>query len=694
VAGRNTQIEQLEEGRVFEGKYRIVDELGRGAFGEVYLAHQEAMDRSVALKVLQTQLTAQQAAKAKERFLREVRVISKLRHPNTITIHDFGETDQGVLYMVLEFIEGETLDDVLAREGAQPPERALHFTMQIARSLAEAHRHGVVHRDLKPANIMITRLETEGDFVKVLDFGVARLLTPDQQQDLTQAGVPDDEHQMLGTPRYMSPEQIRNKEIDGRSDVYCLGLLLYEMLVGQPAVQGDTAMALLTQHINPEPLPMEQLRTFPDAIAKIVRKCTAKDQDERYESAETLVADLRRVSSKLAQNAPSDASASGSDAFGAAGMSYEGELMTDPQSEMQNLDHGAEAPADGVDPSAAEHGAPPEEFGEADPFSSTRPKSEHADDLPPPPDDDDDAFGPEGAGRRDDMRATDSPGPSREGVSQQRQRETLMSFAGDIFKITLVTALGAFSIYISFLLIGAMFARLGGQFEIGGTVRIILSAVLALALPTLTAIGEVANRGQRGVVRRASSRITRVMIATMVMSFATGVLVTLVMPKTVIGEMRTNPNWFLSSTEDSSSISSLNADFSRRFADIIAKTTAGIGLYEPGAAEGRRYDRPARPTPDPIDDEPTSPPPSTRPSSDSDDNPDDSMPAPSAESESDSDGDGSDSQQPRSALELMDEESSEDDGDEGENQEKKKPNADDSASGSDSEGSDQTYKQW
>ncbi len=681
MAGRNSQIDQLEEGRVFEGKYRIADELGRGAFGKVYLAHQETMDRSVALKVLQTQLTAQQAAKAKERFLREVRVISKLRHPNTVTIHDFGETDQGVLYMVLEYIEGETLDDVVDREGAQPPERALHFTMQIARSLAEAHRHGVVHRDLKPANIMITRLETEGDFVKVLDFGVARLLTPDQQQDLTQAGVPDDEHQMLGTPRYMSPEQIRNKEIDGRSDVYCVGLLLYEMLVGQPAVQGDTAMALLTQHINPEPLPMEQLRTFPDSIATIVRKCTAKDQSDRYDSAETLVADLRRVSSSLAQNSPSDASASGSDSFGAAGMSYEGELMTDPQSEMQNLEHQT-----GADAAGGERGAPPDEFGEADPFSSTRPKSEHADDLPPPPDDDD-GFGPESEQRTDDLRANDTTGPSREGVSQQRQRETLMSFAGDILKITLISAIGAFSIYISFLLIGAMFARLGSQFEIGGTIRIVLSAVLALALPTLTAIGEVANRGRSGVVRRTSSRITRVMLATMVMSFATAVLVTLVMPKTIIGEMRTDPNWFMSSTEKSSSIKSLNADFSRRFADVIAKTTAGIGLYEPGTADGRRYDRPAGPTPDQVgDDEPTSPPPSTRPSTKDSEAPDDSMPAPSSESESEDD--GSDSQQPRSALELMDDEDDEQD------QEKKKPDADDSASGSDSEDNDQTYKQW
>jgi len=147
VAPGNYQTEHLEVGLFFEDKYRIVQELGHGGFGKVYLARQDKMDRSVAIKVLKSGLSDRRAATAKERFMREVRVISNLRHPNTVTIHDFGESDSGVLYMVLEYIEGESLDEILEREGAQRPARALHFACQIARSLAEAHRHGVVHRE-------------------------------------------------------------------------------------------------------------------------------------------------------------------------------------------------------------------------------------------------------------------------------------------------------------------------------------------------------------------------------------------------------------------------------------------------------------------------------------------------------------------------------------------------------------------
>lgn len=278
--------QELQAGQLFEGKYKILRELGRGGFGMVYLAFQEGMDRHVALKVLKSSVTVQ-APSAKERFLREVKIISKLKHPNTVTIHDFGETYDGGLYMVLEYVEGETLKQVLKREGNQDSLRAADLARQIARSLSEAHRHGVVHRDLKPANIMITSLEADKDFVKVLDFGVARLLDP-KTDDLTSVGLPEGERELIGTPRYMSPEQVRGESLTGASDIYGLGLMLYEMMCGEPAVQGDTTMGLITQQISPEPLKLPHAAHFHPALQDIIRIATSKQVHDRFQTAEQM----------------------------------------------------------------------------------------------------------------------------------------------------------------------------------------------------------------------------------------------------------------------------------------------------------------------------------------------------------------------------------------------------------------------
>ena len=285
--------QEIPVGQVFEGKYKILRELGRGGFGMVYLAFQEGMDRHVALKVLRSSVTAK-APSAKDRFLREVKIISKLKHPNTVTIHDFGETYDGGLYMVLEFVEGETLKQVLKREGPQDVLRAADLARQVARSLAEAHRHGVVHRDLKPANIMITSLDTDRDFVKVLDFGVARLLDA-KTDDLTSVGLPEGERELIGTPRYMSPEQVRGESLNGASDIYGLGLMLYELLCGEPAVQGDTTMGLITQQISPEPLKLPRAGAFDPIIQDIIRIATAKQVTDRFQTAEQMADALEQA---------------------------------------------------------------------------------------------------------------------------------------------------------------------------------------------------------------------------------------------------------------------------------------------------------------------------------------------------------------------------------------------------------------
>lgn len=292
-------MQQLRKGYIFEGKYRIEGELGRGGFGMVYQAHQIGMERAVALKVLNPDMSAHAARTARERFMREVRIISKLRHPNTVTIHDFGETVEGMVYMVLEFVDGETLKDRLRRRGAMEELRAINVAIQIAKSLSEAHRHGIIHRDLKPANIMLTELGSDPDYVKVLDFGVARLRSADPAAELTSHGLPPGERELIGTPRYMSPEQVRGEELTGASDVYSLGLIIYEMLTGEAAVQGDTTMALITQQISPEPLRMLQLQAVHPHLQHLLRHATEKRLDARYRTVDILAQELELVADAL-----------------------------------------------------------------------------------------------------------------------------------------------------------------------------------------------------------------------------------------------------------------------------------------------------------------------------------------------------------------------------------------------------------
>jgi len=281
----------MERGSIFEGRYRIEGELGKGGFGTVYKAFQVGMDRMVALKVLNADVGQQAARTARERFLREVKIISKLRHPNTVTIHDFGETGSGVVYMVLEYVDGQTLKSRLQYERTLEEARACQIGLQVAKSLSEAHHMGIIHRDLKPANIMLTQMGADPDFVKVLDFGVARLRNT-RDPDLTSAGLPPGERELIGTPRYMSPEQVRGEELTGASDVYSLGLMLYECLVGYPAVKGDTTMALITQQVSPEPLRLEGLESANKSLVRVIRTATSKKLAQRYRTAEQLIQDL------------------------------------------------------------------------------------------------------------------------------------------------------------------------------------------------------------------------------------------------------------------------------------------------------------------------------------------------------------------------------------------------------------------
>jgi Serine/threonine protein kinase len=265
------------------GRYRVEAHLGGGGMGVVYRARDTALDRPVALKFLPPHLAAH--PEAEERFVREAKAAAALDHPNIATIHEIGETEAGRRFIAMSFYSGETLKETLAREGSLPVEEILDYAIQIAEGLARAHEAGIVHRDVKPANVMVPETET----VKLLDFGLARVA---DQSRLTDPG------RRVGTAAYMSPEQADGEEIDARTDLWALGVVLYEMLAGERPFEGERETAVLHAILHEEPAPVREHRSeVPPALEQIVTRCLHKDPNQRYESTEDLLDDLRAVRS-------------------------------------------------------------------------------------------------------------------------------------------------------------------------------------------------------------------------------------------------------------------------------------------------------------------------------------------------------------------------------------------------------------
>jgi serine/threonine-protein kinase len=275
-------------GMLVSGKYRVHRLIARGGMGRIYLAEQEPLGRSVALKVLDARyVQSDQDPEFQKRFLLEASTCARLTHPNTVKVYDYGrleDTPEETYFMVMEYIDGRTLRQALKDYGHFPAARALRVTREIARSLREAHRQGVVHRDLKPSNVMLVASD-EGESVKVLDFGIVKVMR-DDFGDLTQGG------RFLGSPRYMSPEVIRHTDVDTRSDIYSVGVLLYEMLAGKPPFAGEKSVSTMMAHLN-DPVPTIKSRTGVDVavqVEAIARRCLEKDPRNRIQSSEELIA--------------------------------------------------------------------------------------------------------------------------------------------------------------------------------------------------------------------------------------------------------------------------------------------------------------------------------------------------------------------------------------------------------------------
>jgi serine/threonine protein kinase len=268
-------------GSVIGGKYRVVNLLGEGGMGSVYLAEQKlgTTMKKVAIKTLHKELSRD--PKIQARFDREAGTVAELQHPNTIQVFDYGKTDDDQLYIVMEYVQGANVADVLEKGGAMPPARAEAILRQVCGSLEEAHAHGIVHRDLKPENIVLTERAGTKDFVKVLDFGIAKRQSENDPNEakLTQQGM------VLGTPPYMSPEQFTGATIDARSDIYSLGVMAYEMLSGQLPFRANTAWEWATQHMQAQPIPLETQphgRAVPAVFSAAISRAMSKSPNDRF----------------------------------------------------------------------------------------------------------------------------------------------------------------------------------------------------------------------------------------------------------------------------------------------------------------------------------------------------------------------------------------------------------------------------
>jgi serine/threonine protein kinase len=290
-AARNEPPDPLL-GKVLNGKFKILSQLATGGMGTIYRGEQIPLGRPVAIKVLiPNQASRQLDPNFHKRFFLEASILARLQHPNIVTVFDYGpieEADTVRYFMAMEFLEGETLFRRVRRNGRLPPPEAMRIARQIARGLREAHKHGVVHRDLKPSNVMLVSNEDSEEAVKILDFGLVKQLG-DDSEELTQQGA------FLGSPRFMSPEQISHGKVDLRTDIYSLGVILYQMLCGKVPFESEKSIQILMAHLQ-QPVPRMKERNpdvdIPDPLEALVMRCLAKDPEGRPATMDAFIQGL------------------------------------------------------------------------------------------------------------------------------------------------------------------------------------------------------------------------------------------------------------------------------------------------------------------------------------------------------------------------------------------------------------------
>ena len=296
MAHSSSSKKPLRYGRIFESgelvasKYRVERLLAEGGMGQVYVAAQEPIGRKVALKILRKALA--DSDEAITRFFREAVTISQLHHPNTITVLDYGEHDDGTLFIAMEFLDGEDLGTILEQHGRLTPQRTVDIALQVASSLQEAHHKNVLHRDIKPGNIFISQVEGKGELVKVIDFGIAKLIDPPEHEEkVTRMGI------VCGTVEYMAPELSSGEKLDGRTDLYALGVMMWELLEGKPPYTGKNPVSIAIAH-QTDPIP-DLSNAVPKPLRAFIHRAMAKNPQDRPADAATFIKELRQAAADL-----------------------------------------------------------------------------------------------------------------------------------------------------------------------------------------------------------------------------------------------------------------------------------------------------------------------------------------------------------------------------------------------------------
>jgi len=286
-------------GTVLGGRYRILRRLGEGAMGNVYLGEHLKIGRQDAIKVLRDNLASDPDTIA--RFLRGTRNVSAIRHPNVCTIYDFCDTDDGLQFVAMEYVPGETLRDLLQRVGLLPLERAVDIAAQAADALEAAHAAGIVHRDLKPANIMVMQSRAGADEVKVVDFDISKVDGDAEEEEVTRLGF------VIGTPEYMSPEQLVGERLDGRSDIYSLALVLFRMLTGRLPFDAEGAQEVMIKRLTEQPMLLSEARPgarYPEALEGTLHRALARKPSDRHATAREFAREIRSAVGAMAAAEP------------------------------------------------------------------------------------------------------------------------------------------------------------------------------------------------------------------------------------------------------------------------------------------------------------------------------------------------------------------------------------------------------
>ena len=536
----------LTIGDVFADDFEILDEIGQSRLGTRYLAHSTQWDRRVVLQPFEQGLDS--GGEARHVLADEWETLGRLREPSITGIVELGETADGTMYAATEHLDGESLEARLAKYGAHAPKHALAFGNQIARGIAAAHNQGILHRNLQPDDITLASVHTDRETAHVAGFGTVRLLGS-YGSDLTR-GVGHADLELYGSLRFLSPELVRGRGIDERSDLYAFGLILYEMLVGTPAIKGQSPREILGTHAAPQPLEFGNLTALEPELRSIIRRCTKKSPGDRFQSFDILlrkIEEAQDIIGRPSESAPTP---------GREGPPQK-EVVRNYESQLDEIEDSARPNASSSNARSRQdsvtRGAP------AVPDRSDSPAAEAATASESPRRRTESSEAQKAIGRDDTSSASSESG-------------VLASVWGGI-RLLLCAAFMGGGYYAAFMVLGAL---LGPLFD-DPTSRLSIALFMTSILPLVGIVREMTTRERFREAFGLHRRIERAMLVVGLLTTGTALFACLALPGLIIDEIRSNPNWFV----DTEPMVRWNRTASGLLARSIESGTQTIGIYRP-----------------------------------------------------------------------------------------------------------------